>query len=110
MVTMTVELVSPRLRGSLTRWLTETSSGVYVGNLNAKVRDLLWEAVTEEAGAVGRAVMIYSTNNEQGYAIKMHGDSKRRIVELDGLQLVAVKHASWLDWIEDEGESDDQPS
>lgn len=104
---MTVELVSPRLRGSLTRWLTEASTGVYVGNLNTRVRDLLWEAVKKEAGTGGRAVMVYSTNNEQGYAIKMHGDSKRQIVELDGLQLVAVKHASWLDWIEDEGDSED---
>lgn len=107
MVTMTVELVSPRLRGSLTRWMTEVSTGVYVGNLNPMVRDLLWGAVIEEAGTRGRAVMVFRTNSEQGYAMKMHGDSKRRVTELDGLLLVAVKHANWVDWMMNDEEPED---
>lgn len=107
MVMMTVELVSPRLRGNLTKWMTEISAGVYVGKLNSMVRDLLWEAVIEEAGIAGRATMAFSTNSEQGYALRMHGESKRRVVELDGLQLVAVRHASWVDWKDHEDGLDD---
>lgn len=106
MVVMTLELVPPRLRGGLTRWLTELAPGVYVGRVSAVVRDLLWEAVIEEAGETGRAVLAFRTNTEQGYAIRMHGDSKRRVVDLDGLQLVANRHAAWLDWVAD---ADDNP-
>ena len=105
MVVMTVELAPPRLRGSLTRWLTEVAAGVYVGRINAMVRDLLWTAAVEEAGTKGRALMVYRTNSEQGYEIAMHGHSRRKVVEVDGLQLIAVKHAAWLDWID--GDEDD---
>jgi CRISPR-associated protein Cas2 len=101
MVVMTLELAPPRLRGWLTRWLIEVTPGVYVGDVNATVRDLLWEAVIDYSTETGRAVQAYSTNNEQGYAIRMHGDSKRKVIELDGLQLVANRHAAWYDWLEE---------
>ena len=102
MVVMTLELVPPRLRGALTRWLIEVAPGVYVGQLSAMVRDLIWEQALEEAGANGRVIQVYRTNNEQGFAIRMHGDSKRSVVNLDGLQLIANRHAAWQDWLEDE--------
>lgn len=101
---MNIDLAPPRLRGGLTRWLTEIAPGVYVGNVNASVREYLWELAVDEAHMTGRVVMVYKTNNEQGYAIQMHGVSSRKVVELDGLQLVANKHASWRDWMEDEEE------
>lgn len=104
MVVMTLELVPPRLRGGLTRWLTEIAPGVYVGRINAMVRELVWEAAVSEAGLEGRVVLVHQTNNEQGYEIRMHGDSKRKVIELDGLQLVANRHAAWQDWLEDEDE------
>lgn len=106
MVLMTLEIVPPSLRGGLTKWLTEVSTGVYVGNVNAMVRDLLWEKVLNEVRYDSRAVMVYTTNNEQGYAIKMWGDSKRKIVDLDGLQLVAHQHSAWEAWCD----GDDDPS
>jgi CRISPR-associated protein Cas2 len=102
MVVMTVELVPPRLRGALTRWLVEIAPGVYVGQLSAMVRDLVWKQTIEEAGDIGRVIQVYRTNNEQGFAIRMHGDSRRSVVDLDGLQLVANRHAAWQDWLEDE--------
>lgn len=108
MVLMNLELVPPRLRGGLTRWLTEIAPGVYVGNVNAAVREYLWELVVDEAHISGRAVMVYNTNNEQGYAIEMHGVSRRKVVELDGIQLVANQHAAWRDWKEDEEERSEQ--
>lgn len=111
MVVITLELVPPRLRGALTRWLTEVATGVYVGRVTALVRDLLWDEVVEEAGTSGRVVMVYRTNNEQGYSVRMEGDSRRKVVELDGLQLVANQHAAWRDWVErldddEDGEED----
>lgn len=107
MVMMTLELVPPRLRGWLTRWLTEITAGVYVGHVSALVRDLLWEQVVKEMKAVSRAVLVYKTNNEQGFAIRMFGDSRRKLVDVDGLQLVANQHAAWLSWKSDD---DDDPA
>ncbi len=106
MVVMTVELVPPHLRGGLTRWLVEVAPGTYVGQLSSMVRDLVWQQTIEEAGDKGRVIQVYRTNNEQGFAIRMHGDSKRSVIDLDGLQLVANRHAAWQDWIEDQQEPD----
>lgn len=106
MVVVTLELVPPRLRGGLTRWLSEVAPGVYVGRINTMVREHLWEAIVAEAGEVGRAVMVHPMNSEQGYHVRMHGDTKRQVVEVDGLQLIAHRHMAWRDWLEDEEEDD----
>lgn len=104
MVVMTLESAPPRVRGGLTRWLVEIAPGVYVGDLSALVRDLVWDYVVTEVGSSGRVIQVYRTNSEQGFAIRMHGDSKRLVVDVDGLQLVAHRHAAWLDWLDDERE------
>lgn len=106
MVVIYVELVPPRLRGGLTRWLTEVAAGLFVGRVSTLVRELLWASIVEEAADTGRAVMVHRANNEQGYLLTMHGDSKRTVVELDGLLLVANRHAAWTDWIADEHAED----
>lgn len=108
MVVMTLELVPPRLRGGLTRWLTEIGPGVYVGHVSALVRDQLWKLVIQEAAETGRAVMVNRTNNEQGYEMRMHGDSNRRVVDIDGLQLVANRNAAWRDWLDDEEDFEEE--
>jgi CRISPR-associated protein Cas2 len=94
MTVIVLESVPVGLRGVLTRWLLEVSAGVFVGNITALVRDLLWEKVTENAKG-GRCVLLHRTNNEQGFAIRMHGHEERQLVNLDGLQLIALKNAVW---------------
>lgn len=59
------------LRGHLTRWLLEISAGVFVGKVSARVRDLLWIRTLEMVKS-GRAIMVYSANNEQGLDFKVH--------------------------------------
>ena len=59
------------LRGHLTRWLLEISAGVFVGRVSARVRDLLWQR-TVDMVKTGRAIMVFSANNEQGLAFKVH--------------------------------------
>ncbi len=59
------------LRGDLSKWLNEVNTGVYVGNLNARVREELWNRVCFHIKG-GQATMVYSTNNEQGYAFLAH--------------------------------------
>ena len=61
----------PRLRGDLTKWLMEINTGVYVGNLNPRVRDALWERVCDHVKS-GRATMVYRANNEQHMQFRVH--------------------------------------
>jgi CRISPR-associated protein Cas2 len=74
------------LRGHLTRWLLEISAGVFVGKVSARVRDLLWER-TLDMVKNGRAIMVYSANNEQGLDFKVHRHEWVP-VEIDGLTLM----------------------
>lgn len=94
MVVIVLEKVPKRLRGELSRWMLEVSTGVFVGSMSALVRDLLWEKCKEKK-TVGRCCQMYRTNNEQGFAIRTHGDTTRTLVDFDGLTLVAVQNAEW---------------
>lgn len=76
----------PGLRGCITRWLLEASPGVFVGRLSARVRENLWDLVVAERKQ-GKALLIYSTNNEQGYAVRSAGH-KWNPVELEGTTLL----------------------
>lgn len=94
MVVMTLERVPESLRGELTRWMVEVQTGVYVGSVSATVRDLLWDKVVQHA-RLGRCTQLYRSNNEQGFVIRMHGEVRRTLVNVEGYQLVAVKDARY---------------
>lgn len=89
MVVFVLENATEKLRGVLTRWMIETKPGVFVGSLNALVRDKLWDMIPDHAPK--GALMIYSCNNEQGFTIEMYGDPTRSVVDLDGIQLIKVQ-------------------
>ena len=59
------------LRGHLTRWLLEISAGVFVGRVSSRVRELLWQRTVEMVKS-GRAIMVFTANNEQGLDFKVH--------------------------------------
>ena len=101
-VVIVLESVPPSLKGELSRWLTEVATGVYVGQVSALVRDLLWEKCVQHARR-GRCSQMYRTNTEQGYAVRLHGEALRTVVDFDGLQFVAVKDARWQA-VQEEGE------
>lgn len=87
MLVIVVENVPPRLRGRLRVYLIEVRAGVYVGDVNTKLREQLWSFV--EAGIEdGDAVMVWSTNTESGYDFMTLGANRRIPVEFDGLKLV----------------------
>jgi CRISPR-associated protein Cas2 len=95
MVLILVERVAPSLRGELTRWLIQPRTGVFVGTVSALVRDKLWDRVVHavqaakpRAGGKQRgAMMIYTTNTEQGFAIRVFGETDRSIEDFEGLLL-----------------------
>lgn len=83
-----VENVPPRLRGRLAVWLIEIRAGVYVGDLSAKVREMIWAQIVEGIED-GNAIMTWSTNTESGFDFLTLGENRRLPVEFDGLKLVS---------------------
>lgn len=76
----------PRLRGDLSKWLQEINTGVYVGNVNSRVRDAIWNRVCENL-KTGRATMVFSTNNEQKMDFRVH-NTLWMPVDFEGIQLM----------------------
>ena len=74
------------LRGDLTRWLLEISAGVFIGKVSARIREHLWERILTTCSD-GRALMVYTTNNEQGFDFKVHRHEWEP-VDYDGVQLI----------------------
>ena len=81
---------SDKLRGELKKWLLEIKPGVFVGRPSALVREHLWRHVCGSIGVIG-AVLVYNTNTEQGFAMKMYGIPYRKVVDLDGIQLISIE-------------------
>lgn len=54
-------------------------------------RFYLWERICKTEAADG-AVMVYSDTNEQGFSMRVYGDPKRSVVDLEGVQLIMVQH------------------
>jgi len=88
MMVIVVENVPPRLRGRLAVWLLEIRAGVYVGKYSRRVRDMIWNQVTEGIGE-GNAVMTWSTNTESGFDFMTLGKNRRIPVEMEGVKLVS---------------------
>ena len=87
MVVITMDSVDEGIRGECTKWLLEIKTGTFVGNINAAVRELLWERLTKKMRK-GGATMIFTTNNEQGFDIWTYGDPKKRVEDFDGVVLI----------------------
>lgn len=86
MVVIVLTACKASLRGELSRWLLEISPGVFVGDIGARVRGLLWDRV-EENVRDGRAIMVYSSDNEQHLSYAVHNSSWQP-VDCDGLMLI----------------------
>ena len=88
MLVIEVENVPPRLRGRLAVYMLEIRTGLYVGDVSKRVREMLWEQV-QGFMKDGNASMIWSTNTESGFDFETIGKNRRIPVEMDGLKLVS---------------------
>ena len=86
MIVMVLERVTPSLRGELTRWLIQPKTGVFVGRVSARVRDLLWEKIVKSKGA-GAALLVYQDATEQGFSIRTSGRTSKTIEDFEGIFL-----------------------
>lgn len=86
MIVVTLTKVPNSLRGDLTKWYQEIQTGVYVGNVSARVRDALWDRIMENIGR-GEATMVYNAQNELGYTFRTTRKD-RQVVDFDGIPLM----------------------
>ena len=85
---ITIKNIKPSLRGDLSKWMQEISTGVYIGNFNSKIRDKLWKRVKENI-TDGEATLSYYCNNEIGYSFDTY-NSDRKIFDYEGIPLVYI--------------------
>lgn len=88
MLVIVVENAPPRLRGRLAVWLLEVRAGVYVGQYGRRIREMLWQQVSEGVEQ-GNAVMAWSTSTENGFDFMTLGRNRRTPVESDGIKFVS---------------------
>jgi CRISPR-associated protein Cas2 len=86
MVVVVLSDCPAKLRGDLSKWLFEINTGVYVGNLSTRVRELLWVRICENVRH-GQATMVYSTRGEQKLEFCVHNTSWK-VVDFDGIKLM----------------------
>jgi len=79
----------------MNQWLIEVLPGIFVGRVNARVRDVLWESLSEAISMSGDneyAAYIVQENSEQGYSFQTAGYHRYRVEDFAGLQLISVLH------------------
>lgn len=89
MTIFVLQRVPASLRGELSRWMIEPHAGVFVGRPSALVREKLWNLIREKARA-GAALMAYSADTEQGFALEGYGNTTRSLRDFEGLTLVQI--------------------
>lgn len=89
MTVIAMDSAPESVRGELTRWFLELKPGVFVGKVNSRIRELLWERICETDSAAG-AVMVFSAPNEQGFEMKVSGDPRRNVSDFEGVQLITI--------------------
>lgn len=91
MIVVSMTNCPPKLRGDLSKWLLEINTGVYVGQVNARVREALWKRICDNVGS-GQATMVFTTNNEQHMDFYVHNTAWRP-VDFDGIKLMKRPNA-----------------
>lgn len=88
MIVVSMTNCPPKLRGDLSKWLLEINTGVYVGQVSARVREALWKRICDNIGD-GQATIVFSANNEQHFDFYVHNTSWKP-ADFDGIKL--MKH------------------
>jgi CRISPR-associated protein Cas2 len=69
--------------------MIEPKSGIFLGRMTARLRDKLWaKAIAGSQGGV--CLQAWNSPNEQGFVVRTFGDTSRKVIDLEGLDLVAI--------------------
>jgi CRISPR-associated protein Cas2 len=87
--------VPDALRGIIGNILTEVSTGIFCGKINARTRRHLWETVNSLVDPTKSSViMIFETTNEAGISFVSIGTERRVPILKDGVLLSLFKPPS----------------
>ena len=89
MVVISLEHAPDHLKGWLCRYLYQIRPGLYVGTVNAKIRNLLWERINGTIDCKA-AVMLWSDTNEQKFSFRIKGDLRRKLKDIEGVHWIYV--------------------
>lgn len=89
---ITMSNVPRSLRGDITKWMQEIHTGVYIGNINVRLREKLWDRVISNLGN-GRATIAYTARNELGYQFDTF-NTEQINMNYDGLPIVMFPNKS----------------
>lgn len=89
MTVLFLERVPTGLRGKLSRWMVEASTGVFVGCVSGLVREQLWDMCEGHADG-GTVQMIWKAATPQGFDVRTHNPKGRYAEQVDGVWLVRV--------------------
>lgn len=92
MTILILERATASLRGELSRWMLEPKAGIFVGKLSGLVRDKLWDKVCGSKG-VGAAILVQASQCEQGFTMRLHGDTTRVSSNWEGVELITRREA-----------------
>ena len=76
------------LHGYLSRFMSEIDTNLFVAKMSARVAENLWERISRTEDLEVSFVMIMTSNNEQGFELKVHG-GQSHLIELDGFQSIS---------------------
>jgi CRISPR-associated protein Cas2 len=90
MTVLIVKLVSPSLRGELSRWMLQVAPGVFIGRLALPVRDRIWERACAKTG-YGSVYMFEANDSEQGYRVRVWCPRTYTPEDFDGITLICER-------------------
>ena len=92
MFVLSIEHVTPALGGYLTRHMQLIKHGIYVGNINARIRAKIIKKIEEENSLHSEisAIGVFNSNNEIGFSYVTIGESAKIISDFDGLQILST--------------------
>ena len=87
MTTIIANDIPPSAWGLLRRWFIEPKPNVFVGSVNARIREKTLDYIRRNAPGIAMLV-IFDERNSQGFTLLSYGETARAIVRKCGLELI----------------------
>lgn len=88
MVVVIAEQIPDAIRGKMKLWFIELKPNVFVSGINEHVAKKVVDYLFSRSTFLSGMTIIISKNNSPGYQIISLGTTKKKIVEMTGLQLI----------------------
>ena len=86
--------IPPAVRGRMKLWFVEPRPNVFISGLKDSVADDVVEYLYKHCSAEAGLMVFKKISPAPGYKIRGVGDTRRTLVEINGLQLVQEKDGS----------------